>query len=310
MSYRNRKTGSKKNNTDLSAVIPERYYRVLGLSSAASEIEVKKAYRILAKRLHPDRNPSVSAHEQFIRITEAYEVIMGYRPIPDWTKHSTKEKKQTENTNIPKQKIHEDEMILKAIRFKKNKARQEKIDFLRQYKRYQPLRTGWNLKAFNFITLLSLICLILVSLDYFLPATISKHKVDNWILEGYSTFYATNTYTLNFDNIRSASLVGNGVLHLSQDDIIFMEKSVIIQEPKAFYMPTKLDYWKLNFSTSMFSFLPFVYMLLVIPLGAWLTRGNIWFFHYWFYSTLYGSGTFLLYFFFDEFRILRILHIF
>jgi molecular chaperone DnaJ len=52
------------------------YYAVLGVSSTASQDEIKKAYRRLAKRYHPDANPDdPKAAERFKEISEAYQVI-------------------------------------------------------------------------------------------------------------------------------------------------------------------------------------------------------------------------------------------
>jgi molecular chaperone DnaJ len=52
------------------------YYEVLGLPRDASEAEIKKAYRRLARDHHPDANPDDSgAEERFKELTEAYEVL-------------------------------------------------------------------------------------------------------------------------------------------------------------------------------------------------------------------------------------------
>src|SRR5438046_2736147 len=53
------------------------YYEVLGVSRSASEDDVKKAYRKLALRYHPDRNPEDhhEAEERFKEISEAYQVL-------------------------------------------------------------------------------------------------------------------------------------------------------------------------------------------------------------------------------------------
>jgi molecular chaperone DnaJ len=53
------------------------YYEILGVSVRASQEQIKKAFRELAFRLHPDRNPrNALAAEQFRRILEAYEILM------------------------------------------------------------------------------------------------------------------------------------------------------------------------------------------------------------------------------------------
>jgi molecular chaperone DnaJ len=52
------------------------YYEVLGVARDAAEGDVKKAYRRLAMKFHPDRNPDdESAEEKFKEATEAYEVL-------------------------------------------------------------------------------------------------------------------------------------------------------------------------------------------------------------------------------------------
>ena len=52
------------------------YYEVLGISRDASQGDIKKAYRKLAMKHHPDQNPDdPRAEEKFKEIGEAYEVI-------------------------------------------------------------------------------------------------------------------------------------------------------------------------------------------------------------------------------------------
>jgi len=52
------------------------YYEVLGISETASSDEIKKVYRKLAMKFHPDRNPGdKEAEEKFKQATEAYEVL-------------------------------------------------------------------------------------------------------------------------------------------------------------------------------------------------------------------------------------------
>ncbi|NWH60847.1 DNJB8 protein, partial [Geococcyx californianus] len=53
------------------------YYKVLGLQKNASQDDVKKSYRKLALKLHPDKNPNnkEEAEKKFKEITEAYKVL-------------------------------------------------------------------------------------------------------------------------------------------------------------------------------------------------------------------------------------------
>ena len=51
------------------------YYEVFGLTKSASTDEIKKAYRTLAKKYHPDLNKAADAAEKFKEVQEAYEVL-------------------------------------------------------------------------------------------------------------------------------------------------------------------------------------------------------------------------------------------
>uniref|UniRef100_K7F9P3 J domain-containing protein n=1 Tax=Pelodiscus sinensis TaxID=13735 RepID=K7F9P3_PELSI len=57
------------------AVMGKDYYKTLGLQSGANEDEIKKAYRKMALKYHPDKNKDPSAEEKFKEIAEAYDVL-------------------------------------------------------------------------------------------------------------------------------------------------------------------------------------------------------------------------------------------
>ena len=52
------------------------YYEILGVERNATKVEIKKAYRKLAMKYHPDKNPGdKEAEEMFKKINEAYQVL-------------------------------------------------------------------------------------------------------------------------------------------------------------------------------------------------------------------------------------------
>jgi molecular chaperone DnaJ len=54
---------------------PIDYYKVLGVDKKASQDDIKKAYRKLARQYHPDTNKDAGAEERFKQVSEAYDVL-------------------------------------------------------------------------------------------------------------------------------------------------------------------------------------------------------------------------------------------
>lgn len=55
--------------------MPKDYYKILGIQQNATDEEIKKAYRKLALKFHPDKNSDPNAEEKFKEIGQAYEVL-------------------------------------------------------------------------------------------------------------------------------------------------------------------------------------------------------------------------------------------
>jgi DnaJ-class molecular chaperone len=86
-------------------------YRVLGVSTNASQMEIRQSFRILALKYHPDRNKdSDEAKEKFLQIVEAYEILADKKArnnyndmMESWVKTSSSYKTNTHRREWKKQ---------------------------------------------------------------------------------------------------------------------------------------------------------------------------------------------------------------
>ena len=52
------------------------YYSILGVNRSSNPLEIKRAYKKLSLQLHPDKNPSPTASDDFDAVKQAYDVLM------------------------------------------------------------------------------------------------------------------------------------------------------------------------------------------------------------------------------------------
>lgn len=66
----------------MDAVNQQLALQILGLSGVVTREQVKRAYRVLCKKLHPDDNSSKEAYEQYLQVQMAYQWMMAYYAFP------------------------------------------------------------------------------------------------------------------------------------------------------------------------------------------------------------------------------------
>jgi hypothetical protein len=118
-----------------------KYFTYFGLPYTASLEEVKAVYRKMAKRLHPDRNKSTNAHDEFTELQQNYDTLTKYIESGRQSSANTYYYQKPKPQPTPKVKKTRREIIQEKLRAKFNQS-------VNQYINSQSFRIGFLADAF------------------------------------------------------------------------------------------------------------------------------------------------------------------
>jgi curved DNA-binding protein CbpA len=95
------------------------YYTILGVSQDANFQEIKKSYRKLAKKYHPDRNKSAHAEETIKKINQAFETLSDRRKRKQYDRESSNIFDQKDSNNEEKEENLSDQKQTNSHNFTK-----------------------------------------------------------------------------------------------------------------------------------------------------------------------------------------------
>lgn len=138
----------------------EKYFKILNLKPDADMKSIKKAYRHLALKYHPDVNTQPEAHEKFLEICEAYEIIISERAKQNRIYVNREEEKEESDTIYEEILREARAKAEKRARMKYKKIKAEK-DFFRNNDIFVLLRYLGNYLAIPFSFLLIIFPIII-----------------------------------------------------------------------------------------------------------------------------------------------------
>ena len=156
----------------------------MNIDRYATEIQIKKAYRDLALKYHPDKAGAFGSHQKFTEINEAYQVLS--------------RKDHRENYNfiydyeyIDKKRQHADAIFTETVNWRKNgERRQWRHPFYARGEDSVDLTP--YIKSVRIISMLSFLFTFLIILDYFLPKT----NYEQTVLAKLTTYKSMNTIVI------------------------------------------------------------------------------------------------------------------
>ena len=159
-------------------------YHILELEPGASEREIKASYRRLVKEVHPDLSRDISTQEQFVRISEAYQLLLGRKSAEVYSPWQEQEEERQR------------EAQKKAAQWERWRRREEEA----QKQRLRMLQKVNRILS-RFVACYLLFAAVL-ALDFFLPLTTHSEEVVGvqWVYESVG-IRGSNNRVYRYDDV-------------------------------------------------------------------------------------------------------------
>ena len=212
-------------------------YEILGLKVGASPDEVKRAYRKLAFKYHPDINNSAVAHELFIHVQKAYEIIT--------TAEKTWSEVKPEQRSGNAQAHERDRMRInreEAMRFARERAQRiDRMQLQRETRQFAHFKKSifypWTIA----MTYVSLVMFILVLADAFLLTNVNHGyvKAKEVVSSNFLGVDYNSGYKLTFGNGDTIELNTGVGSQITPESHISFAKSLIFSDIPRVYVVDK-----------------------------------------------------------------------
>lgn len=207
-----------------------KYYDILGLSTSATSEEVSKRYKLLAKKYHPDINPSPLAKQQFIEIANAHGIILGKikPPVGEYSAKRTSKKELSKEERIAQAKKRYEEKL------KQERAAEERY--------YNSLFIGRKWLILKVSSLLGGILVLLMTLDIFLPQHYENQTV---VLDSTSEYFGSNSqYYQQIITDKGDALWVEKSTRKKAEEV----KQIVVSKSWVFHQPTSIFFQTQNAS--------------------------------------------------------------
>lgn len=274
-------------------------FRLLNLPADSTDAQIRKQYKKLALRLHPDVNPDPLAHEVFIKLGKAVEILLN----PDY-KESVAEEKRTSRRAANES----EEERLERMRMAKMRYEQQKMQQAHDNNRYfASLTSGMRWSIYKYIMRISLVLSLALSTEFFLPMHYehdvllgSSKSLNNGIIKG---------------NITGIELQNRGKYYV-QNNIYawkYAYPEVIIETTWFLHTPVKMitsdDFtrYRTPFDFHIGSIRFGLIILFLVPLYPYLRRRKTLSFVFLYHLSFWGVGTIATYILLTQDRIWHLL---
>ena len=278
-------------------------YKILGIKPQASPQEIRRAYRSLVKKYHPDKNKDAGAQEKFLAIQSSYEQLLNGKFTSESTADIRNKEQQQAQEDAEQRASYEAYRKHAREKFAQRKAAEEayKVAYL------QDLKTSWKGRWHQTAAVLGLCLFFVVWIDFYLSEKQTRIYPDSFGLKTYQSmnghfvqlFKSTDGRSFWVADYFSQELIKSSAIQSVETPWLHQVKSIRFQE-QHFVKETPVHftfYWAQIWISLIFLF-PFISWRyasadIIFVAGSYFSRFII--------------GPFILYFLFTEQRWLHLI---
>lgn len=272
-------------------------YKLLGLKPGADEATIKRHYKKLALRIHPDINPDPKAHEQFILLTKAMELLL--TPEPDSaTERQSRKAKPDETAAERTQRMEE---ARKRFEQQQKRKSQENTTY------FNLLTTGKRWKLFKTLVIACWIFALALFLDLLLPTHFEKDTLLSYSHDTHNGILFERIAAVELDKTGAYFMKNAPGFWIDVYPEVEVETTWLLHTPITMYTTDDFSVFKTGFDFHIGAIRWPLIALMLIPLFTYLRpRKSLWFVFF-YHLSLWGCGTLLVFLLLTQGRLEHLL---
>jgi len=275
-------------------------YKLLNLDPAATEADIRKRYKVLAMKVHPDINPDPTANEQFIILSAAVELLLTPE-IASYPGELGSKPRKSGKSETPEEQRARMEQARRRYEFQKQQKYAENTRYFTQ------LTTGARWMVFRWIMRVSCVFALALTLDAVLPSHLENDEITAYAKTDYNGIVFARITALHLrDNGTYFAEIQRGAWSSSYPEVK-VQKTWILHTPVSFFTTDDYSIRQTHFDFHLGSIRWLIVLILLMPLLTYFRkRKNITFVFLYMFS-FWGVGLLLIYLLLTENRLTHLL---